>query len=243
MPILYEVTPFKAHIVEAITDGPNKGRMVVEGVFQASDKKNANGRIYPRSLWEKILKNEATNKAIEERRMFGELDHPQDGKWLLTRAAHIVTGMSMNDSGEILGRAEILDTPNGKILQELFSAGATVGISSRGSGSVKRSGEGEVVQEDYKLETYDFVANPSTFGAFPKLVSENVENEEVIKENSMDSREKFQLLENKADAILSLKPSEVTDGLRSVVDSVSQELVINLSKRSEEHTSELQSLR
>jgi hypothetical protein len=238
---LYEITPFKAHILEAITDGPNKGRMVVEGVFQASDKKNANGRIYPRSLWEKILKNEATSKAIEERRMFGELDHPQDGKWLLTRAAHIVTGMSMNQNGEILGRAEILDTPNGKILQELFSAGATVGISSRGSGSVKRSNDGEVVQEDYKLETYDFVANPSTFGAFPKVVSEDVEKEEVIKENSMDSREKFQLLENKADAILSLKPSEVTDGLRSVVDNVSQELVINLSKLGSE-TPELKSL-
>lgn len=242
MAILYETTPFKAHILETITEGPNKGRMVVEGVFQASDKKNANGRIYPRSLWEKILKNEATSKAIEERRMFGELDHPQDGKWLLTRAAHIVTGMSMNDSGEILGRAEILDTPNGKILQELFSAGATVGISSRGSGSVKRSNDGEVVQEDYKLETYDFVANPSTFGAFPKVVSEDVEKEEeVIKENSMDSREKFQLLENKADAILSLKPSEVTDGLRSVVDNVSQELVINLSKLGSE-TPELKSL-
>lgn len=231
MALLYEITPFKAKILETISEGPNKGRMVVEGVFQASDKKNANGRIYPRTLWEKILKNEATSKAIEERRMFGELDHPQDGKWLLTRAAHIVTGMSMNDSGEILGRAEILDTPNGKILQELFSAGATVGISSRGSGSVKRSADGEVVQEDYKLETYDFVANPSTFGAFPKVVSEDVENsEEIKKENSMDSREKFQLLENKAGAVLSLKPSEVTDDLRSVVDSVSTDLVINLSK-------------
>ena len=230
MPTLYEITPFKAKILETITEGPNKGRMVVEGVFQASDRKNANGRIYPRSLWEKILKNDSTTKAIEERRMFGELDHPQDGKWLLTRAAHIVTGMSMNENGEILGRAEILDTPNGKILQELFSAGATVGISSRGSGSVKRSGDGEVVQEDYKLETYDFVANPSTFGAFPKVVSEDIENEEVKKENSMDSREKFQLLENKAGAVLSLKPSEVTDDLRSVVDSVSTDLVINLSK-------------
>ncbi len=241
MSTLYEVLPFKARILETITDGPNKGRMVVEGMFQAADRKNANGRIYPRSLWEKILKSDATNKAIEERRMFGELDHPQDGKWLLTRAAHIVTAMSMNENGEILGRAEILDTPNGKILQELFSAGATVGISSRGSGSVKRSGEGEVVQEDYKLETYDFVANPSTFGAFPKVVSEDIATEEVIKENSMDSREKFQLLENRAESILSLKPSEVSDDFRKVVDSVSTDLVINFTKLGSE-SPELKSL-
>src|SRR5450830_369205 len=152
---LYELMPFKASLLETLTEGPNKGRMVVEGIFQASDKKNANGRIYPKGLWERILSDKKTVDALAERRMLGELDHPQDGKWLLTRAAHIVTGMSMNQNGEILGRAEILDTPNGKILQELFSAGATVGISSRGSGSVKRSNDGEVVQEDYKLETYD----------------------------------------------------------------------------------------
>lgn len=226
---LYEVVPFKAHIVEGAAGVP--GRMVVEGVFQAADRKNANGRIYPKSLWEKILKSEATNKAIEERRMFGELDHPQDGKWELKRACHIVTAMSMNENGEIMGRAEILDTPNGKILQELFAAGATVGISSRGSGSVKRSNDGEVVQEDYKLETYDFVANPSTFGAFPKVVSEDVEsNEEVIKENSMDSREKLQLLENKAASVLSLKPSEVTGDMRTLAEGVATEVIINLSK-------------
>jgi hypothetical protein len=225
---LYEVTPFKAHIVEGAAGVP--GRMVVEGVFQAADRKNANGRIYPKSLWEKILKSEATNKAIEERRMFGELDHPQDGKWELKRACHIVTAMSMNENGEIMGRAEILDTPNGRILQELFAAGATVGISSRGSGSVKRSNDGEVVQEDFKLETYDFVANPSTFGAFPKRVSEDVESNEVIKENSMDSREKLQLFENKAASVLSLKPSEVTGDMRSLAEGVSTELIINLSK-------------
>lgn len=225
---LYEVTPFKAHIVEGVAGVP--GRMVVEGMFQAADRKNANGRIYPKSLWEKILKSEATNKAIEERRMFGELDHPQDGKWELKRACHIVTAMSMNENGEIMGKAEILDTPNGRILQELFAAGATVGISSRGSGSVKRSNEGDVVQEDFKLETYDFVANPSTFGAFPKVVSEDVESNEVIKENSMDSREKLQLLENKAASVLSLEPSEVTGDMRSLAEGVSTELIINLSK-------------
>jgi hypothetical protein len=225
---LYEIVPFQAKIVEAKNAN---GRMVVEGLFQTSDKKNANGRIYPKSIWEKTLRADETNKAINERRMFGELDHPQDGKWELKRASHIVTALSMTENGEILGRAEVLDTPNGKILQELFSAGATVGISSRGSGSVKKTNDGEIVQEDYKLETYDFVANPSTPGAYPKMVTEDVEdNSESIKENYMESREKLALLETKAASVISLIPSEVTEKLRPVVDNIATDLVVNLTK-------------
>jgi hypothetical protein len=225
---LYEVVPFKAHILEAKNAN---GRMVVEGLFQAAGRKNANGRVYPKTIWEKTLSNDDVNKAIQERRMFGELDHPQDGKWELKRASHIVTALSMNENDEILGRAEILDTPNGRILQELFLAGATVGISSRGSGSVKKTNDGEVVQEDYKLETYDFVANPSTFGAYPKMVTEDVEdNSESIKESYMDSREKLALLETKAASVISLEPSEVTDKLRPVVDNIATDLVVNLTK-------------
>lgn len=220
--------PFKATILE---NKNANGRMVVEGLFQAADRKNANGRIYPKTIWEKTLKNQDILNSINERRMLGELDHPADGKWELKRASHIVTALSMNENGEILGKAEILDTPNGKILQELFSAGATVGISSRGSGSVKKTNDGEVVQEDYKLETYDFVANPSTFGAYPRMVTENVEdNSESTKESYMDSREKLALLENKAASVISLAPSEVTDKLRPVVDNIATDLVVNLTK-------------
>lgn len=225
---LYEINPFKANILKEAAD--NNGRMVVEGVFQASDRKNANGRIYPRSLWEKVLKNEDVNKAINERRMFGELDHPMDGKWRLANASHIVTNMTFNEtSGEVLGRAEILDTPNGKILQELFNAGATVGISSRGSGSVKQGPDGLVVQEDFKLETYDFVANPSTFGAYPQLVREEIDTP-TEKETYMDSKEKLAVLEQRAGSVLNLKSGEITEGLRSVVDGVATSLVIDLAK-------------
>jgi len=225
---LYEINPFKANILKEAAD--NNGRMVVEGVFQAADRKNANGRIYPRSLWERVLKNEDVNKAINERRMFGELDHPMDGKWRLSNASHIVTSMSFNEAtGEVLGRAEILDTPNGKILQELFNAGATVGISSRGSGSVKQGPDGLIVQEDFKLETYDFVANPSTFGAYPQLVREEVDTP-TKKETYMDSKEKLAVLEQRASSVLNLKAGEITEGLRSVVDGVATSLVIDLAK-------------
>lgn len=225
---LYEINPFKANILKEAAE--NNGRMVVEGVFQAADRKNANGRIYPKSLWKKVLKNEDVAKAINERRMFGELDHPMDGKWRLSNASHIVTNMNFNETtGEVIGRAEILDTPNGKILQELFNAGATVGISSRGSGSVKQGPDGLVVQEDFKLETYDFVANPSTFGAYPQLVREEVDNT-TKKETYMDSKEKLAVLEQRASSVLNLKAGEITEGLRSVVDGVATSLVIDLAK-------------
>lgn len=225
---LYEISPFKASILKEAAE--NNGRMVVEGVFQAADRKNANGRIYPKSLWEKVLRNEDINKAVNERRMFGELDHPMDGKWRLANASHIVTSMSFNEtSGEVMGRAEILDTPNGKILQELFNAGATVGISSRGSGSVKQTPAGLVVQEDFKLETYDFVANPSTIGAYPQLVREEVETP-TEKETYMDLKDKLAVLEQRASSVLNLKAGEITEGLRSVVDGVATTLVMDLAK-------------
>jgi hypothetical protein len=225
---LYEISPFKASILKEAAE--NNGRMVVEGVFQAADLKNANGRIYPKSLWEKVLRNEDINRAVNERRMFGELDHPMDGKWRLANASHIVTSMTFNEAtGQVMGRAEILDTPNGKILQELFNAGATVGISSRGSGSVKQTPAGLVVQEDFKLETYDFVANPSTIGAYPQLVREEVETP-TEKETYMDLKDKLAVLEQRASSVLNLKAGEITEGLRSVVDGVATTLVMDLAK-------------
>ncbi len=96
--------------------------------------------------------------------MFGELDHPSDGKTSLKRVSHIVTGLELQEDGTVTGAAEVLETPNGQILKTLFESGAQVGISSRGSGSVQNG----VVQEDFKLGTFDFVARPSTPGALPR---------------------------------------------------------------------------
>jgi hypothetical protein len=117
---LYEVLTFKPTQI-LVEDSNGEKRMIVEGVFQRKDAKNANGRVYPGSIWEKIFKNENIQKMIQERRMFGEVDHPQDGKNLLARASHIILDQRMNEAtGDIIGKAEILNTPNGKILQELF---------------------------------------------------------------------------------------------------------------------------
>lgn len=224
--MLIETLPFTAKLVEEATDSK---RMVVEGVFQRAGVKNANGRIYPKSIWEKIIKDEKINQAMQERRMLGCLDHPEDGKSRLSRAAHIILSQNMDENGNIIGRAEILETPDGKVLQELFRAGVTVGISSRGSGTVKKNSLGEdVVNDDFALETYDFVYNPSTLGAYPKVVTEET-LDNITEENSMNAKEKYTSLEAKAQPILSVKPS--TDAAScQVVEAAAADLVMELTK-------------
>ena len=109
---------------------------------------------------------------MQKRRAFGELDHPADGRTKLTRVSHLLTGLKV-EGNSIVGEAEILDTPNGRILRTLAEAGAQVGVSSRGFGSTKTNAEGnEEVQEDFRLDTFDFVADPATKTAYPQVFHE-----------------------------------------------------------------------
>jgi hypothetical protein len=157
---LIEFMPFEYQIVES----GSGGKFCVEGVFQRSDVENANKRVYPKRIWEKTLGDGSIQESLSSRRMFGELDHPSDGKTSLKRVSHVITNLSLQEDGTVIGTAEILNTPNGQILKSLFESNVQVGISSRGSGSVNSSG---VVAEDFRLKTFDFVASPSTPGAIP----------------------------------------------------------------------------
>lgn len=159
---IVDVMPFQYQIVES-----ESGRFRVEGIFQRSDVENANKRVYPRGIWEKELKEKRVTESLSNRAMFGELDHPSDGKTSLKRVSHVITDLSLGEDGVVTGGAEVLNTPNGQILRTLFESGVQVGISSRGSGSVQ---DGRV-QEDFKLGTFDFVARPSTPGAIPRPTS------------------------------------------------------------------------
>jgi hypothetical protein len=176
--LLADVMPFEYQIVESAN-----GRFRVEGVFQRSDVENANKRVYPRGIWEKELKEPRVQQALSERSMFGELDHPSDGKTSLKRVSHIVTDLGLQEDGIVTGAAEILPTPNGQILQALFESGAQVGISSRGSGSVSNG----VVQEDFKLGTFDFVARPSTPGALPRPSGESSRRNRTEADDAIDA--------------------------------------------------------
>ena len=165
--LLTEYRTFKVdkRLVEASIK-ENKS-LVVKGVIQRAEAKNQNGRIYPREILEREIKKYAEGP-IKERRALGELDHPESSVINLQNVSHNVTKVKMVGD-DVYGEVEILSTPAGNILKELFRNGITVGISSRGMGSVQESGNGTVeVQDDFELLCFDFVSTPSTHGAFMK---------------------------------------------------------------------------
>jgi hypothetical protein len=160
----------------------NNGRLLVKGVLQRADAKNQNGRVYPREILMREAKKYATVN-IKERRALGELDHPDSSVVNLNNVSHNITEMHW-DGNDLVGTVEVLSTPSGNILKELFKCGIKLGISSRGLGSVKQLGENTVeVQDDFELIAFDFVSNPSTHGAFLKPMNESV-NKELIQKVS-----------------------------------------------------------
>ena len=159
----------------------NDGRLVVQGVLQRAEAKNQNGRVYPRDTLVREAKKYAKVN-IAERRALGELDHPDSSVVNLNNASHNVLEMHWKGD-DLIGTVEILSTPAGNILKELFKSGIKLGISSRGLGSVKeisedKDGEGDTVevQPDFELIAFDFVSNPSTHGAFmsPNKLKESI---------------------------------------------------------------------
>ena len=182
--ILVDYIPFeisREQINESITE--NNGRLVVKGVLQRAESKNQNGRVYPKdTLMREAAKYAKVN--IAERRALGELDHPDSSVVNLNNVSHNI--LEMHWKGDDLeGTVEVLGTPAGNILKELFKSGIKLGISSRGLGSVKEMNEGEdgeptvKVQPDFELIAFDFVSNPSTHGAFLSPTNEGKLNESV----------------------------------------------------------------
>ena len=141
----------------------NDGKIVLKGILQKSETVNQNGRIYPRAILEREIRN--YQKFIQENRALGECDHPESSVVELKNVSHIIREAHM-DGDVVYGSVELLDTPCGKILQSLVESGVKLGISSRGVGSTKRTGEYNVVQDDFQLICWDFVSEPSTPGAF-----------------------------------------------------------------------------
>ena len=171
--IPFEVTP--EQINESISK--NNGRLVVKGILQRAEAKNQNGRVYPReTLMREAKKYSEVN--IKERRALGELDHPDSSVVNLNNASHNILEMHWKDD-DLMGTVEVLGTPAGNILKELFKSGIKLGISSRGLGSVKEINEDEgdtvEVQPDFELIAFDFVSNPSTHGAFMRPMNEGVD--------------------------------------------------------------------
>ena len=167
----------------------NNGKLVVKGVLQRANAKNQNGRVYPMEILQREAKN-YNDGFIKQKRALGELDHPDSSVVNLQNVSHNITEMHW-EGDNLLGTCEILTTPSGNILRELFKNGIKLGISSRGMGSVETvNEEGDQVvkvQPDFELIAFDFVSNPSTQGAF--LYPQGRANEGVIVESvRMDER-------------------------------------------------------
>jgi hypothetical protein len=178
--LLVDYLPFEVkseQINESLKE--NNGKLIVKGVLQRAEAKNQNGRVYPREVLVREAKKYTTTY-IKERRAMGELDHPDSSVVNLQNVSHNIKEMHWLGD-DLLGTVEVLGTPSGNILKELFKAGIKLGISSRGMGSVETIGESEdgapttQVQPDFELIAFDFVSNPSTQGAFMYPMSEGID--------------------------------------------------------------------
>jgi hypothetical protein len=137
--------------------------LIMKGILQKAETLNQNGRVYPRGILEREIRN--YQKFIKENRALGELDHPDSSVVELKNASHNIKEAYM-EGNIVYGTVEILNTPSGKILQSLVESGVTLGISSRGVGSTRSEGNMQIVQDDFQLICWDFVSEPSTPGAF-----------------------------------------------------------------------------
>ncbi len=165
------ITPNAQLIEESIRNGK---KLIVSGVLQRSDSGNQNGRLYPHA----ILEREAGKyqQMIQERRALGELDHPDSSVVNLSNVSHNIVEMHWKGK-DLIGTIEVLTTPAGNILKELFRNGIKVGISSRALGTTQENNGYQEVQEDLELIAFDMVSNPSTHGAFMNKLHEGIRHQ------------------------------------------------------------------
>jgi hypothetical protein len=172
----YPLTVDKGVINESMRS--NDGKLFLKGILQKAETLNQNGRIYPKPILEREIRN--YQKLIDENRALGECDHPDTAVVELKNTSHIVREAYMKDD-IVYGTIEILPTPSGKIIQDLISSGVTLGISSRGVGSVQSVGGNTIVQEDFQLICFDMVSEPSTPGAYMLSEGKKVNPRELNK--------------------------------------------------------------
>lgn len=151
------------------TGGSN---LYIEGIFMQADRENKNGRLYPKGIMEKEVSR--YQDLIREKRSLGELGHPPNPTINLNQVSHLITELRM-DGNNVIGKAKILGTPMGKIAENFIKEGVSLGVSSRGLGSLKEKNGVNEVQDDFHLATVDIVADPSAPDAFVTGIMESAE--------------------------------------------------------------------
>jgi hypothetical protein len=174
--------PTKGLLSEGKTS--NRGLPLVEGILATAEVKNGNGRYYPRKLWEREISKYMNS--VKENRALGELDHPETTVINLKNVSHNITELWW-DGDHIMGKIEILPTPSGNILKALIESNITVGVSSRGTGSLKQGASVLEVQDDFDLLCWDFVSTPSNPGSYMNVIAEGLtsNNKDFTKANQI----------------------------------------------------------
>jgi len=157
--------------VRALTESrSDRGNPVVEGILATVETINENGRFYKKSIWEREV--DKYKQLIAEKRALGELDHPDSMNINLKNVCHNITDLWW-DGKNIMGKLEILPTPSGQIVKNLIDNGITLGVSSRGTGTLQQRDGVNEVQDDFELLCWDFVSTPSNPGSFVQPIRES----------------------------------------------------------------------
>ena len=171
--VLIETQLFKTTPISLTEGKSERGLPLVEGILATAEVKNGNGRYYSRDLWNREI--DRYMELVKENRATGELDHPESQVINLKNVSHNIKDMYW-DGDNVMGKIEILPTPSGNILKALIDSGITVGVSSRGMGSLEESGGVMEVQDDFELLCWDFVSTPSNPGSYMQTIKEGKEN-------------------------------------------------------------------
>lgn len=161
--------------LSVITEANENGEKTynIEGVFAQAEGKNRNGRIYPKQIMESAVDKYITEQ-VNTKRAVGELNHPDGPTVNLDKVSHRITEMKW-EGNNVMGKALILDTPNGKIVKGLLDGGVQLGVSTRGMGSLEQRNGAMYVKDDFILNTVDIVQDPSAPDAFVNGIMEGVE--------------------------------------------------------------------
>jgi len=175
-------------LTEARKDGSKK--YSIEGVFMSAEQKNRNGRLYPREVMESAV-HKYVSEQVQKGRAVGELNHPEGPTVNLDKVSHKIESLDWSGNN-VVGKATVLETPMGKIVQGLLEGGVQLGVSTRGMGSLQRTNDAMVVKNDFLLNAVDIVQDPSAPSAFVNGVMEGVEwvwNNGIIEQQAIEQME------------------------------------------------------
>ena len=169
------ISEFKEDNLQCIVEKKENGdkNYVIEGIFIQTESKNRNGRIYPKPIMESAVDKYVTEQ-VSKKRAVGELNHPEGPTVNLDKVSHLITDLKF-EGNDVVGKAQILDTPMGKIVKGLLDGGVQLGVSTRGMGSLEQKNGAMYVKDDFILNTVDIVQDPSAPDAFVNGIMEGVD--------------------------------------------------------------------